>query len=184
MNEKKKIREYYKNNELDLEVIIYEYSGYIYKIIENMAIQYLSKEDIEEIISDTFVVLWKNRDKLDKTKDLSPYIAGITKNLVREKTRVINIHNDISDYENIIQDFFKIDMLCEQREKIAIIDKAVKNMKKIDIEIFELYYYSSMKYNEISNILNISEFTIKSKLFRIRKKIRKELLKGGYSDEE
>lgn len=173
MNEKKKIREYYKNNELDLEVIIDEYSGYIYKIIENMAIQYLSKEDIEEIISDTFVVLWKNRDKLDKTKDLSPYIAGITKNLVREKTRVINIHNDISDYENIIQDFFKIDMLCEQREKIAIIDKAVKNMKKIDIEIFELYYYSSMKYNEISNILNISEFTIKSKLFRIRKKIRK-----------
>lgn len=184
MNEKKKIREYYKNNELDFEVIIEEYSGYIYKIIENMAIQYLSKEDIEEIISDTFVVLWKNRDKLDKTKDLSPYIAGITKNLVREKTRVINIHNDISDYENIIQDFFKIDMLCEQREKIAIIDKAVKNMKKIDIEIFELYYYSSMKYNEISNILNISEFTIKSKLFRIRKKIRKELLKGGYSDEE
>ena len=184
MNEKKKIREYYKNNELDLEVIIDEYSGYIYKIIENMAIQYLSKEDIEEIISDTFVVLWKNRDKLDKTKDLSPYIAGITKNLVREKTRVINIHNDISDYENIIQDFFKIDMLCEQRGKIAIIDKAVKNMKKIDIEIFELYYYSSMKYNEISNILNISEFTIKSKLFRIRKKIRKELLKGGYSDEE
>ena len=75
-------------------------------------------------------------------------------------------------------------MLCEQREKIAIIDKTVKNMKKIDIEIFELYYYSSMKYNEISNALNISEFTIKSKLFRIRKKIRKELLKGGYSDEE
>ena len=184
MKEKKKIKEYYKNNELNLEMIIDEYSGYIFKIIENMSIQYLSQEDIEEIISDTFVVLWKNRDKLDKTKDLSPYIAGITKNLVREKTRVINIHNDISDYENIIQDFFKIDMLCEQREKIAIIDKAVKNMKKIDIEIFELYYYSSMKYNEISNILNISEFTIKSKLFRIRKKIRKELLKGGYSDEE
>ena len=184
MNEKKKISEYYKNNELDLEIIIDEYSGYIYKIIENMAIQYLLKEDIEEIISDTFVVLWKNRDRLDKAKKLSPYIAGITKNLVREKSRVINIHNDISDYENIIQDFFKIDMLCEQREKIAIIDKAVKNMKKIDIEIFELYYYSSMKYNEISNVLNISEFTIKSKLFRIRKKIRKELLKGGYSDEE
>lgn len=183
MKEKKKIKEYYKNNELNLEMIIDEYSGYIFKIIENMSIQYLSQEDIEEIISDTFVVLWKNRDKLDKTKDLSPYIAGITKNLVREKTRVINIHNDISDYENIIQDFFKIDMLCEQREKFAIIDKAVKNMKKIDIEIFELYYYSSMKYNEISNILNISEFTIKSKLFRIRKKIRKELLKGGYSDE-
>ena len=75
-------------------------------------------------------------------------------------------------------------MFCEQREKIAIIDKIVKNMKKIDVEVFELYYYSAMKYNEISNILNISEFSIKSKLFRIRKKIKRELLKGGYSDEE
>ena len=183
MKEKKKIKEYYKNNEIDLKKVIDEYSGYIYKIIENMSIQYLSKEDKEEIISDTFVVLWKNRERLDKSKDLSPYIAGITKNLVREKSRVINIHNDISDYENIIQDFFKIDMLCEQREKIAIIDKTVKNLKKSDIKIFELYYYSSMKYNEISNVLNISEFSIKSKLFRIRKKIKKELLKGGYSDE-
>lgn len=181
---KKKIKEYYKNNKLDLEMVIDEYSGYIYKIIENMSIQYLSKEDIEEIISDTFVVLWKNKDRLDKSKDLSPYIAGITKNLVKEKRRVLNIYNDISDYENIVQDFFKIDMFCEQREKIAIIDKTVKNMKKIDIEIFELYYYSAMKYNEISNVLNISEFSIKSKLFRIRKKIKKELLKGGYSDEE
>ena len=181
---KKKIKEYYKNNKLDLEMVIDEYSGYIYKIIENMSIQYLSKEDIEEIISDTFVVLWKNKDRLDKSKDLSPYIAGITKNLVKEKRRVLNIYNDISDYENIVQDFFKIDMFCEQREKIAIIDKTVKKMKKIDIEIFELYYYSAMKYNEISNVLNISEFSIKSKLFRIRKKIKKELLKGGYSDEE
>ena len=184
MNEKKKISEYYRNNELNLEIVIDEYSGYVYKIIENMAIQYLSKEDIEEIISDTFVVLWENRNKLDKSKELSPYIAGITRNLVKEKSRVINIHNDISDYENIIQDFFKIDMICEQREKISIIDKTVKEMKESDIEIFELYYYSSMTYSEISNILNISEFSIKSKLFRIRRKIRKELIKGGYSDEE
>ena len=184
LNKKMRISEYYKDNELDLEKVIDEYSGYVYKIIENMAIEYLSKEDVEEIISDTFVVLWKNREKLDITKDLSPYIAGITKNLVREKSRVIKINSNIDDYENIIHDFFKIEMFCEQREKIAIIDKAVKNMKKIDKKIFELYYYSSMKYNEISGVLNVSEFTIKSKLFRIRKKIKKELLKGGYSDEE
>lgn len=182
--DKKKIGEYLRNNELNLEIVIDEYSGYVYKIIENMGIQYLSKEDVEEIISDTFVVLWKNRNKLDKTKELSPYIAGITRNLVREKCRVVNIYSDISDYENIIQDFFKLDMMCEQREKVSIIDKTVKKMKESDIEIFELYYYSSMKYSEISNVLNISQFSIKSKLFKIRKKIRKELLKGGYSDEE
>ena len=180
----KKIVEYFNNNELNLELIIDEYSSYVRTIIENMAKQFLSMEDVEEILSDTFLILWKNRNKLDFEKELSPYIAGITKNLVREKSRVINIHNDISDYENIIQDLTKIDMICEQRDKISIIDRCVRKMKKIDIDIFNLYYYSAIRISEISNILNISEFSVKSKLFRIRRKIKKELLKGGYSNEE
>ena len=179
-----KISDYYNNDELNLEKVIKDYSNYVHKIVKNSAIHFLSNEDIEEIISDTFVILWKNKEKLDKTKDLSPYIAGIAKNLIREKCRKINIHSNIADYENIIQDFFKVDMFCEQREEIKLIDKAIKNMKKLDIEIFELYYYSSMQYKDISNILGISEFSIKSKLFRIRKKIKKELIKGGYSDDK
>ena len=181
---KKKIQDYYKNNELDLKIIIDEFNRYVRTIIENMPTQLLSKEDIEEIISDTFLILWKNQDKLDKSKEMSPYIAGITRNLVKEKIRKLHIHTDIADHENQVQDSFKIDMFCEQREKIEIINKTLESMKKVDIEIFELYYYSSMKYNEIAKILNISVFSIKSKLFRIRKKIKKELLKRGYSDEK
>lgn len=180
MREKNQIKKYKNNNELDLEKIIDEYSGYVYKIIKNMAI--LSDEDTEEIISDTFFILWKNKEKLNEEKILSSYIAGIVKNLVREKTRVININADISDYENIIQDCAPIDMICEEREKISIIEKTVKNMKEDDIFIFNLYYYSAMKISEIANILNVSEFNVKSRLYRIRKKLKKELQKGGYSD--
>ena len=184
MKKKKEIKEYKNNNSLDLEKIIDEYSGYVYKIINNIANRYLSNEDVEEIVSDTFFILWKNRYKLEDDKYLSSYIAGITRNLIKEKTRIVNINVDISDYENIIQDFKKIDMMCEQREKISIIEQTVKKMKKEDISIFNLYYYSSMKIKEISKILNVSEFNIKSRLYRIRKRIKKELVKGGYSDEE
>ena len=180
MKKKNEIREYKNNNELDLEKVIDEYSGYVYKIIKNMAI--LSEEDTEEIVSDTFFILWKNKEKLEEEKLLSSYIAGIARNLIKEKTRVININANISDYENIIQDCAQIDMICEQREKISIIEKTVKAMKEDDIFIFSLYYYSSMKINEIANILNVSEFNVKSRLYRIRKKIKKELQKGGYSD--
>lgn len=181
---KNEIKRYKNNKELDLEKIINEYSGYIYTIIKNMAKEYLSNEDVEEIISDTFFILWKNTNKLEDNKLLSPYIAGITKNLVKEKCRVINIDFDISNYENIIQDNVKIDMICEQREKISILEKTVKQLKEDDILIFNLYYYSSMKISEISKVLNISDFNVKMKLHRIRKKIKKEFSKGGYSDDK
>ena len=182
----KTIKEYESINEknLDLEKIIDEYSGYIYTIIQNMSANIFKQEDIEEIISDTFFILWRNKEKLDKEKLLSSYIAGIARNLVKEKARVVNINVDISNYENVLQDCEKIDMICEQREKISIIENTVKSMKEDDIFIFNCYYYSSMKINEIANILNVSEFNVKSRLYRIRKKIKKELMKGGYSDEQ
>lgn len=178
------IKRYKNNKELDLEKIINEYSGYVYTIIKNMAKEYLSDEDVEEIISDTFFILWKNTKKLEDDKLLSSYIVGITKNLVKEKCRVINIDFDISNYENIIQDNIKIDMICEQREKISILEKTVKQLKEQDILIFNLYYYSSMKISEISKVLNISDFNVKMKLYRIRNKIKKEFSKGGYSDDK
>ena len=180
MKNKNEINMYIKNDELDLEKIIDEFSGYVHKIITNMAI--LSDEDMEEIISDTFFILWKNKEKLDKEKTLSPYIAGIARNLVREKTRVVNINIDISNYENVLQDCEKMDMICEQREKISIIESTVKSMKEDEIFIFNCYYYSSMKIKEIAVILKISEFNVKQKLYRIRKKIKNELEKGGYND--
>lgn len=184
MKKNNKIKIYKNNTTLDLEKIIDEYSIYVHKIIENMGIAYLSNEDIEEIISDTFFILWKNRQNLNDEKLMSSYIAGIARNLVKEKSRKIKINYDISKYDNIIQDHIKIDMICEHRERISIIEKTVKTMKNDDVSIFNLYYYCSKKICEISDILNISEFNVKSRLYRIRKKLKKELLRGGYSNEE
>lgn len=183
MKRRSEIKDYKNNSTLDLEAIIDEYSGYLYKVISNMTSNDLLKEDIEEIISDTFFVLWKNREKLKDEKLLSPYIAGIAKNLVREKRRISKIVYDIEDYIDIMPDNNKMDMICEEREKIAIVEKCIKKMKQEDITIFNLYYYSAKKNKEIAKLLNVSEFSVKSRLFRIRKKIKKELEKGGYSFE-
>ena len=57
MEKGKKIKKYINNHEIELEKIIEEYSGYVYKIIKNMVSSHLSDEDVEEIISDTFFIL-------------------------------------------------------------------------------------------------------------------------------
>lgn len=179
----KSIKSYKNKNNINLEKVIDDYSGYVYKIIRNMVSNNISEEDIEEIVTDTFLIVWKNNEKLDDEKLMSSYIAGIVRNLVKEKLRVININGDISEYENILQDSKKIDMICEEREKISIVENTLNEMKEEDKRIFNLFYYSNMKINEIAQKLNLTEFNVKSKLFRIRKKMKKELIKGGYSNE-
>ena len=106
----KKIMDNETKQNLDLENIVNEYSGYVYKIIVNITAGNMQNEDIEEIISDTFFILWKNREKIDFSKQLSSYIAGITKNLIKEKSRKLKINYNISDFENVFSDLINTEI--------------------------------------------------------------------------
>ena len=61
MKELKQLENYYKNNEIDIDGIIEDFTPYITKIINNGTNNDISFEDKEEIFSDTFFILWKNR---------------------------------------------------------------------------------------------------------------------------
>jgi len=177
LNDCKEIKHYIKNNELDLEKIINEYSSYIATIINNMARDSLNNEDKEEIVSEVFFILWKNENKLDINKYLSSYIAGITRNVVKEYLRKVKVNFDISDYENILYSYDEINFLNNSVEKIRKIEKKLENMKEIDKKVFLDFYYSSKSIKDIAEKYNMSEFSVKQRLYRIRKKIKKEAQK-------
>lgn len=179
MNDYKEIENYIKNNELDLEKVINDYSSYIVTIINNMAGYSLNNEDKEEIVSEVFFILWKNKNKLDINKSLSPYIAGITKNIVKEYLRKNKINFDISNYENILYSYDKINILDKNIEEISKVEKKIENMKEIDKIIFLDFYYSSKSIKNIAKEQKMSEFSIKQRLYRIRKRIKKEVRKNG-----
>lgn len=176
----KTIADYEENNKLNIEEIIETYNGYIYTILKNCM---SNKEDIEEVLSDVFVVLWKNYQKLDKTLKVKPYLIGITKNLIKKKYRILSIKNNvdnIDDYENEISSYIDIQNLAEQNEKSQIIQNMIDNMKVEEQQIFISFYYKGKKIKEISKELNISEVKIKVILHRLRKSIKKRLKERGY----
>ena len=175
MNNSIEIKHYIKNNELDLEAIINDYSNYIDTIIDNMVRDNLNNEDKEEICSDVFFILWKNKNKLDINKNLSSYIAGITRNLVKEYLRKSKVYYDISDYENSLYSNNENELLDNNIEEIIKIEKKLENMKEIDKKIFLDFYYYYKSIKDIAVEQNISEFSIKQRLYRIRNKIKKEV---------
>lgn len=172
MQNSNQIKDYMIDDRIDLEKIVNEYSLYVRKIIDNSSGESLSNEDKEEIITDTFFVLWKNQDKVFSS--LSSYIAGITRNLIKEKVRKRQITYDISEFENIIE-FSKADLFENEREEIDKIEKTFRKLSNLDLKILMLFYYSSKTIKDIAKETNLSEINIKTRLFRIRKKIKKEL---------
>lgn len=175
MNDSKIINYYKSNNELDLEKIIKDYSNYINTIINNMAKLNLNDEDKEEIVSEVFFILWRNKDKLDYNKRLSSYIAGVTRNIVKEYLRKKQIHFDISDYENSLYSYDSLELLNDNIEEFKKIERKLETIKEIDRKIFIDFYYSSKSIKDIAKEQKISEFSVKQRLYRIRKKIKKEV---------
>ena len=171
---------YIKDNVLDIDKIIDDFSGYLYTIIQNAG--NFMKEDIEEIISDTYLILWNNQYKLDLDKKLSSYLVGIVKNLIKQKYKIFNnSYENIECYEDILITNERLDVVIENNEINRKIIELLNDLKQDDKEIFYEYYFYSRKIKEIASINNISESKVKVMLHRTRNKLRKELLKGGYS---
>ena len=95
MKEKKELENYIINGNIDLDRIVDDYTPYLRKIIQNMVNNNLSEEDKEEIILDTFFILWKKYNENYYIKSLSSYIAGITRNLIKEKLKSFKYTIDI-----------------------------------------------------------------------------------------
>ena len=178
----KELKEYIERNELNIGKIINEYSSFLYKVIKNNSYN-LPDEDIEEIITDSFFVLWNNYKKMNLDDKISNYLVGVSKNILfnklRKNKKQFNNVN-IEDYQNIINTKDDVENLFEDQDRMKFIENIINNMDKESKEIFIYFYYEQRKIKEISKILNISESKVKTRLHRVRKKIKKELEKGGY----
>ncbi len=175
-------------NELNIEKIINDFSSSLYRFVKNNNYYgnnsyYLNKEDIEEIVSESFFVLWKNYKKMNLSDNISNYLCGVSRNILLKKLRKNKIFNknvNIEDYQNILDSKKDVEDIFYEQERISFMENIVLGLDSESREIFILYYYEQRKVKEISKILNISESKVKTKLYRIRKKLKKELKEGGY----
>ena len=148
------IYNYFNGNTLLIENIVNDFSNYIYTVIRNSNLK-VSDEDIEELISDVVFTIWKNQDKLDINRKITPYIAGITNNLVKKKYRDTKVFDNIEDYENHLIEDSNIELQFIENERNKGIMKQLDKLKKEDKTIFILYYFNEKSINDIANELNI-----------------------------
>lgn len=158
-----------KRNSIDEAVEVY--TPYLSVVLYNMVGNRLPKEDIEEIISDVFVALWKNAESIDSEKGtVRSYIAAAARNFalkrLSKKTDCISLDDiEISD---------KTQAFEEDLANGAVWD-AVMSLGEPDNEIFVRYYKFDEKLKDISKATGLNISTVKTKLSRGKKKLKKIL---------
>ena len=150
--------------EFNLEIVIDEYAGYVFKIVDNIIGTSLSYQDKEEIVSDTFYLLWKNQTKI-KT-NIKSYIAKIAKNCTY-------------NYLNHTKLTFELNENLESNSTFdydtnLLIKEKLKNLNREEKDLFNLYYLNGYKIKEIARIKRKSISNVKVTLYRVRKKLKED----------
>ena len=168
-----------KHEEAAFEEVMDKYLPLVSNIVYNICRDRLSKEDMEEIISDIFVILWKNTDKIIEGK-LQGYLCRIARTKALDRLASVKPQTlDIDELE--MQSEFSIEVTAEIDDMAEILQILIDELPEPDREIMLRYYYFQQTAPMISEITGINKETVKSKLRRTKEKLRQKLKERGYA---
>ena len=145
------------------------YTPYLSTVIYNMVGNGLPKEDVEEIVSDVFVMLWKNAEYIDLSKGtLRSYIAASARNFALKRLNKKKDYTSLDDIELPTEDNY------EDANANSVWD-AVMSLGEPDNEIFVRFYKFDERLKDISKATGLNISTIKTKLSRGKCKLKRIL---------
>lgn len=151
----------------EYNIVVRQYAGNLY----GYAFKFMrSEHDAQDIVQDVFEKLWLNRKKVDFEKSKSWMFTTAHNamiNFMMKKDRM-HLSNEITSNERSTDS-------QRQFEAKEIIDKAVAFLPPLQKSIVLLRDLEGYTYQEIGEILEISEPQVKVYLFRARKKLKKQL---------
>ena len=173
------IRAFQNGNQQAYDEIVSRYRGplnnFIYRIINDPAFT-------EDILQETFLRLWLNRDSYKEIARFSTWIYTIASNLAKTEIRRRKVRRWLSFsggiYERpleIADDSVDPQRDLERRNIQRRVDEEIRKLPLVFREVVVLRDIQELSYEEISSILEIPLGTVKSRVNRGRQRLQKRL---------
>lgn len=139
-----------------------------------------SSEVVEDVVSDVFFNLWKERHAITSIAHFETYLYSAVKNgclniLKSSYHQRVSLSVDNLNLEAFIEPENSDDKVMYNQLNEAL-TKAINNLPERCKLIFELAKKDNLKYKEIADILEISPRTVETQVSIATKRIEQELL--------
>ena len=179
MNERSVLRRLRDGDTGALSEIIGFYSSYLYAVAANILGHALPQEDIEEVVSDSFVSLWTHRQDVAPGK-LKPWLAAVCRNRAKDVLRARKLAEPLDDDLLELAAEGDMEQSVLRAELTELAREAVDSLGEPDGEIFRRHYFLYQKTGEIAEALGMNAATVRTKLARGRERLRAYFSERGY----
>jgi RNA polymerase sigma-70 factor, ECF subfamily len=161
---------------LALDALYRRHGVNLYRFVLRLA---NNKAAAEDILSDTFFVVWQQAGRFDGRSSVSTWLFAISrfKALTAKRERQ---HLELGPDEYAIEDpgDGPEDHL-QKADKSESIERCLKVLSPAHREIIDLVYYHETSVKEVGEILGIPENTVKTRMFHARKRLSELLFAAG-----
>ncbi len=168
-------------NNMQLEQCIREYGKNVYAFCSQLT---GNKQEAEELYQDTFLKAVELKEKMDRERNPGSYLISIALRIWKNKKRKYAWRNRIAKTEVFTEEmaggesgrqedsteetFFRKEQQRQVREAVAKLEE------KYRIPVY-LYYSQQFTTEQIGKVLKLPQGTVKSRLYKARKLLKKEL---------
>lgn len=136
-----------------------------------------SESDIEDVIHEVFLVVWRQAGSFKGASKVSTWIFGIAYKIAMRVQQNKNRYHLVEPSDEALDQQISVNLpsSIEQRQMADWLNKGIAKLSPDHRIVIELTYYSGFSYKEIAEILGCPENTIKTRMFHARKLLRLSL---------
>ena len=185
MDEKQLIQQAAAGDAAAFETLMLRYQQQVY----NLALRMVNNEaDAQDLAQEAFIRAWRALDSFHYTSQFSTWLYRLTSNICidflraqkRKKTVSLTMLRDDEDSQWDLPDNEPLPeqqmIAAEEREALS---RAFAALDPEFRQILTLRIVNGCSYQEISQILDLPEGTVKSRLSRAREQLRKKMNMNG-----
>jgi len=167
-----------KNGDLNKMTILFDRHhralfGFLYHMTHN-------RETSEDIVQTVFYRMLKYRSTFKGTGEFKAWMYFLAMNALKDTLKK-NKHNsesyDINDVSSVLGDKVMTDDSLNREQEIEILIKSMDNLSSGEREILILTHFQKLKYQEIAQILKITEGAVKVRVHRALNQLKGIYLK-------
>ncbi|MGQ8338602.1 RNA polymerase sigma factor [Sunxiuqinia sp. A32] len=135
-----------------------------------------NRSQAEDIVQETFIKIWNNRNALDITTSIRSYLyRSVYNNFIKEYTKKVKAEKILLDVKReTLNNLIELDREIYDR-KIKLIENAIEELPRKCKKVFLMSKVDGYKYKEIAKLLSISEKAVEKHISRAIARIKENL---------